>query len=341
VRHALLLPHLDNAKSVRDFDYPVETCCVEGGHTKRGPLTDEAMIVDLHGCHARSNCPNSKDGTHFAHNELKYACQAAAASAGLSHGNEPTHTALLNKLGPARLERLFPKHSSKASADLSCSLISKIYAAETLPSSERPAARGEVERELLQIEQPSSGLRLDCNIFDPKRTIKPQLIDCVSVHPCAVKNHTAEYALALKRASFVEENPQEPLPQNLRSSPSLKAAERRKTLRYRPLMQAIKEEIDAGIRHGEAPDLVPLVVSTMGHVRGLGTLKKVLKAGALRRLKQLGPRDDGQPAETLVAEFLWDFRSSLIVATQRGLAKSMLCAGLPYTRRRMTGAAVA
>ena len=76
------------------------------------------------------------------------------------------------------------------------------------------------------------------------------------------------------------------------------------------------------------------------HVQGLGSLKKVLKAGALRRLEQLGPRDDGWSVETLVSEFLGDF-SSLIAVAQRGLAKSMLFAGLPYIRRRAAGPAVA
>ena len=329
-RMALLLPqlpHLSEAPvAVKGLDHLVEICCNDT-HCAERELRHEDKILDLHGAHARSNCPPCKAGTHFAHGEMKHALQTHGAVAGLVNTNEPTHTAMLASSGPARTAQLFPKHSSVKRADLSCELITKLFLAETLPLGERAAAHGEVERDWLALGGQSSGLRLDCCLMDPAVEIAPLLVDVATAHLFAKKNLIAELGLARGRSDSLLKTPLEPIPHDLRSCPTLDAATARKKLRYRPLLHAINEEMKAGIRHGPHPVFTALVVSTSGHITGLGPVKKVLTAGYLRRLAQLGPRHDGVSPEALLAKLLGELRSDIIVAAQRGLAKSMLASG--------------
>ena len=49
-----------------------------------------------------------------------------------------------------------------------------------------------------------------------------------------------------------------------------------------------------------------------------------------RKLAEQGPRDDAKLAKEIVGTFLYDLKVSLIAATQRGLARSMMAAGRPY-----------
>ena len=327
------LPHLGNAEVTEGYDYPVESCLADC-HTRDRELTPPKRRMGLHGGHARSNCPCCKTGTHFAHNSMKATTQTAGVTAGLLAGNEPTHQALLDEHGPDKIDRLFPKKSSKAKAEASCTLITALFEAKRIDSrQERAAALGQVQRDLIAINQPASGLRLDCNLTDPAHEIPGLLIDVATVDFAAAKNHRPEYLLALKRARAWANDPLGKTPANLRGSPAMAATTARKQLRYKPLMHAIKEQIDAGERQGAMPVFTALVVSTMGHVEGFGPLKAALEKGYMRTLTARGPRDDGQSPSVLTSVFLSGVRSSLIVAAQRGMAKSMLAAGRPYSRR--------
>ena len=85
------LPHMLNAEHHLQLDYHVERCSLLR-HTHHGPpLQDSQRLLDLHGAHARSNCPSTKAGVATAHTGLKHALTSSGIQAGMCDKNEPTH----------------------------------------------------------------------------------------------------------------------------------------------------------------------------------------------------------------------------------------------------------
>ena len=339
VRFVLILPqlpHLGNAQPRAHYDYQVETCLNARHNKSQTDLQGDKQVIDLHGGHARSNCPQCKHGTHFAHNALKECLHDAGNMAGLEHPNEPTHQALLRRVGEDGISKLLPKHVTKASVKASCDLLDKYFEIDQMPlGAPRSAAEGALDRKLAALNAPASGMRLDVHLRDPAivDTITPLLVDVATSHPFAAKNLPAEIKAARARCNALSRDPLEPLKGRLRKSPALDTAYARKRLRYKPLLHAIDKEKKAGLRAGPSPKMTPLIVSTTGHVVGFGPVKDMLERAYLRRLRAQPPRDDGKSLEFLTAQFVRHLKARLISSVQRGLAKSMLSAGRLYSPR--------
>jgi hypothetical protein len=269
-----------------------------------------------------------------AHNLIKDALHAGSNKAGLNHPNEPTHTALLARLQPGDMAKLFPKHPSEANVGRSKELITNMLTIDGMAlGPARTAAEGEMARDLAAIAAPNKGLRLDVYISDPSPVdqVPGLLVDVATMHPFAGRQASKEAAVAKARAQAIELEPHKPLHGRLRSSPGLEEAFQRKQRRYAPLMHAIGEQIRLGQRADRRPYMTPLIVSTMGQVMGFGAIQNSLEVAYTRRLRAQPPRDDGKEIPYLVAVFIKDVRSRIVAAAQRGLARSMVVAGRLWT----------
>jgi hypothetical protein len=319
------------------LDYDAEQCQC-GSHTKDGPpLTEPQRIIDLHGAHARSNCPNCKAGTCYAHNTCKDIIREAGVSAGLKDDNEPTFDTLLSKLGPTVMSRVFPKHPSAATTQKSCDIITEMFDIDAMDMGpERELRQTQLDGEIDELP-PSKGLRLDVNLTDTSMLRPGAIIDVGTVHPFAASNWNAERKVAMQRAAALALDPLAIIPDTLKASPSMQAYAADKTLLYKPLMHAIALQHEHGHRFDHQPTFVPLIVSTLGTITGFGPLKCLLRDALTLKLEAMGPRDDASTIPSITGAVLHDLCVSLISTTQRGLARSMLAAGRPYSGGRGGG----
>ena len=335
------LPHIGNAEGHQGLDYLVEKC-LNASH-EQGPgapeLTFDQQVLDLHGGHARSNCPPCKQGSAYAHNTGKDLIRTAAEDAGHRAGNEPTHDKLLSDQDPDTFRRLFPKYTSVAAAEQACELITELHDIEAIPWGDDRVERQRLfDLAVADLHDPGVSLTLDVNINDPACKMPSVLIDFGTTCPFAESNVGAERKAALARISHLAADPHSPLPAGLRDSPSVKTYARHKLLRYKPLLHAIACQRKHGHRHDPQPLFVALIISTLGVIsEDWGPLKCYLRAAMHRKLQALGPRDDSRTNAGIVGAYLSDLKVSLVLATQRGLARSMLAQGKPYHPRSGRG----
>ena len=88
-----------------------------------------------------------------------------------------------------------------------------------------------------------------------------------------------------------------------------------------------------------APVILPVAISTHGELcPGAVRIQEWLTAKYRERLVLEGDRDDGEKLEDLTAAFRGEFRSSLLVASCKGLADMLLAAGMPFAVKNGRGA---
>ena len=323
------LPHLGNARPHASIDYDAERClCI--GHSTGTSLNDTQAIIDLHAGHARSNCPSCKEGTIFAHTSMKCACLVAGGQAGLLGTNEPTFTKLQTTVGLEKLAKLMPRYPTEENSHQACLIIDEMARVENMPLGQARDVR-QLNLETRTNALPAGPLlRVDVYLEDPQELIPPILIDVGSNHPYSTSNWPAEHKRILEIAKLRTGDRTAELPTPLLTSPTLTAYEKAKHLKYRPLMRAIVHERVHGHRPGPQPEFIPVLASTTGALVGFHQLKRILGQAMHRKLAEQGPRDDAKLATDIVGTFLYDLKVSLIAATQRGLARSMMAAGRPY-----------
>ena len=325
------LPHLGNAEAQPGFGYQVESC-LHDRHDSRYPLTCAARALDLHGKHARANCPPGRAGINFTHNTLKHTLYHFSTDAALSCVNEPTHQTLLGAMPRSDVGKWFPKVPSPEGTRRSCELVDEHFAMLSLPhGDERRTRQAAFDRSVADIESPA-GVQLDKVISDPSHpSSRPLWVDVASVLPCAETYNRAEYELARLRAAHHRDDPtSSAIPVHLRSSPAVDDMAGFKHMKYKAVELMGRRQCEIGERLGGVPLFVPLVVSTLGQIRGLRTVSMLLSAAYARKLEALGPRDDDLTAIDLLAPFKRGLRTSLLVAVARGQAMAMLASGTLY-----------
>ena len=325
------LPHMFNLEDHPQLDYQVERCSLER-HTLRGrPLADQQQLLDLHGAHARSNCPSTKAGVAAAHTGLKHALTAGGIQAGLTDKNEPTHVALLGTFTADTCARLFPDRTSQAASERSCQLVEDTFRIQGMPHGpERHELQAVLDQKVANLP-PATGLRLDVMLKQPASAAKPPLwLDVATVHPLADSNMPKERARTLRAIAEFLRDPASAPSASLRTQPSLQNTVNFKKLKYRSLIRAATLQSNSGWE--KAPIFAPLVVSTLGQIHGIQTVSSVLGEAYVRKLKLLGPRSDGVDPEALARLYQRSLRQSVLVQSAKGFVQSLRMAGLPYVR---------
>ena len=326
------LPHLGNAHPHPALDYDAKRCLCISHSNSAEALTDLQGIVDLHGKHARSNCPSCKAGTIFGHTSMKNVCLAAGERAGYHSTNEPTFTKLQTTVDTDVLAKIMPRQPTPGNAFLACRIIDEMARIDRLPFNGERDARQLALDARIAVLPPGPLLRVDAYLEDPRSELVPILIDVGANHPYAASNWPSEHKRTMAIATIRAGDPHAELPAPLLTSPTLAAYDKAKHIKYEPLVRAIHHERKHGHRPGPMPEFVPIIASTTGAILGFHQLKRLLGQAMHRKLLELGPRDDGKLASDIVGTFLYDVKVSLIAAAQRGLARSMLAAGRPYRR---------
>jgi len=113
-------------------------------------------------------------------------------------------------------------------------------------------------------------------------------------------------------------------------SAGLIAVHQKKLDRYSLLAALAERQVLDGLR-AVAPVILPVAVSTHGEFcPGAVRVQEWLTSKYRERLLLEGDRDDGEKLEDLTAAFRGEFRSSLLVASCKGLADMLLAAGMPF-----------
>ena len=113
-------------------------------------------------------------------------------------------------------------------------------------------------------------------------------------------------------------------------SVGLMAVHQKKLDRYSLLAALAERQVLDGLR-AVAPVILPVAVSTHGEFcPGAVRVQEWLTSKYRERLLLEGDRDDGEKLEDLTAAFRGELRSSLLVASCKGLADMILAAGLPF-----------
>ena len=325
------LPHMLNADHHPQLDYHAERCSLLR-HTHYGPpLQDSQCLLDLHGAHARSNCPSTKAGVAAAHTGLKHALTSSGIQAGMYDKNEPTHEALLGVFTSSACAKLFPDRTTQATSERACRLVEESFRIRAMPFDQaRQDRQAELDHTVASLPA-ATGLRLDVMLRQPPSSREPPLwLDMATVHPLADSNMGRERARTQRAMAEFIRDPVSSASAGLRRQPSLQATVNFKKLKYASLVRAAT--LQANARREKAPVFVPLVVSTLGQVHGLQTVSSILGSAYIRKLELLGPRSDGVEPDDLARDFKRNLRESVLVQTAKGFAQSLRMAGLPYGR---------
>jgi hypothetical protein len=118
-------------------------------------------------------------------------------------------------------------------------------------------------------------------------------------------------------------------------SAGLMATHQKKLDRYALLAALAERQTQDGLRTS-APMILPVAVSTHGEFcPGAVRLQEWLTEKYRARVLLEGDRDDGQKPETLTTAFRQEFRSSLLVASCKGLADMLAAAGMPFAGKHV------
>ena len=113
-------------------------------------------------------------------------------------------------------------------------------------------------------------------------------------------------------------------------SAGLMAVHQKKLDRYSLLAALAERQVLDGLR-AVAPVILPVAVSTHGEFcPGAVHVQEWLTSKYREPLVLEGDRDDGEKLEDLTAAFRGELRSSLLVASCKGLADMLLAAGMPF-----------
>jgi hypothetical protein len=154
--------------------------------------------------------------------------------------------------------------------------------------------------------------------------------DTTTVHTTCSTKLAAELALTRKRRAAGKDG------KNMQSA-GLLAVHQNKLDRYALLSALVERQAQDGLRTA-APSILPVAVSTHGEFcPGAVRLQEWLTSKYRSRLLLEGDRDDGENIESLTADFRREFRSSLLVASFKGLANMLLAAGMPFADKRARG----
>ena len=127
-----------------------------------------------------------------------------------------------------------------------------------------------------------------------------------------------------------------PLKKDMQSA-GLLAVHQSKLDRYALLAALAERQALDGLR-STAPIILPVAVSTHGEFcPGAVRVQEWLTGKYRARLLLEGDRDDGEKTEGLTAAFRREFRSSLLVASCKGLADMLIAAGMPFAGKRAPG----
>ena len=123
------------------------------------------------------------------------------------------------------------------------------------------------------------------------------------------------------------------VPAELRTTLALDRAAKRKLDKYGNIALVGELQCQEGSRRGGVPVLVPLIVFTLGQIRGLKVVSDTLAAAYTRKLDLLGLRDDDTTTAQLVTVFKRRLRAVILAAAARAQAVAMRRAGTRFTGR--------
>ena len=165
----------------------------------------------------------------------------------------------------------------------------------------------------------------------PCRTCPPGFpeiwYDTTTVHTTCRTKLRKELALTRKRQAAGREG------RDMQSA-GVMAVHQTKLDRYALLAALAEQQALDGLR-AAAPTILPVAVSSHGEFCPAAVrMQEWLTRKYRERLLLEGDRDDGEKTEDLTATFRREFRSSLLVASCKGLADMLLNAGTPFTGKR-------
>ena len=168
-----------------------------------------------------------------------------------------------------------------------------------------------------------AGLRLDGTISHLPSG-EQVWYDTTAVHTTCSTKLKAELELTRKRIAAGKEDGKKMV------SAGLMATHQKKLDRYALLAALAERQTQDGLRTS-APMILPVAVSTHGEFcPGAVRLQEWLTEKYRARVLLEGDRDDGEKPETLTTAFRREFRSSLLVASCKGLADMLAAAGMPF-----------
>ena len=224
---------------------------------------------------------------------------------------------------------MFPKHPKRRLAAEARQLERELRAAAVLPSTEREAKQHELGEQLetLMVSiADGAGLRLD-GTLSHLPSGEQVWYDTTTAHTACSTKLTAELALTRKRRLAGKEG------KDMQSA-GLLTVHQNKLDRYALLAALVERQVLQGLRTA-APSILPVAVSSHGEFcPGAVRLQEWLVGKYRARLRLEGDRDDGEKLESLTADFRREFRSSLLVASCKGLADMLLAAGMPFVSKR-------
>ena len=291
--------------------------------------------VDLHGNHANKGCLATLAARGGRHSRLKHVASFHGAKAGCVVSwvkEETTPELLLHQFTLEQCQAMFPKRVKVKLAAQARLLERGLREAAKLAPAEREAKQRELGEQvdaLLESVQDGAGLRLDGTITHLPSG-EQVWYDTTTVHTTCSTKLNKELALTRKRQAAGKEG------KNMQSA-GLMAVHQTKLDRYALLAALAERQVLDGSRT-TAPTILPVAVSTHGEFcPGAVRMQEWLTGKYRERLLLEGDRDDGERTEDLTSAFRREFRSSLLVASCKGLADMLLAAGMPLAGKRAHG----
>ena len=291
--------------------------------------------VDLHGNHANKGCMATLAARGGRHSRLKHVVSFHGAKAGcvVSWVKEETvPELLLHQFTLEQCQIMFPKRAKVELAAQARQLERELRAAALLAPDEREAKQrelGEELEELLDSVEDGAGLRLDGTVTHLPSG-ESVWYDATTCHTTCFTKLKKELTLTRKRQAAGKEG------KDMQSA-VLMATHQTKLDRYALLAALAERQVLDGLRTA-APFILPIAVSTHGEFcPGAVRMQEWLTGKYRARLLLEGDREDGEKTEGLTAAFRREFRSSLLVASSKGLADMLLAAGMPFAGKRAHG----
>ncbi len=284
--------------------------------------------IDLHGNHANRGCMATLAARGGKHSRLKHAVSFHGAKAGcvVSWVKEETvPELLLQQFTIQQCQAMFPKRVKVELAAQARKLELEFRGAAKLAPGAREAKLQELAQQLQALVdsvENGAGLRLDGTISHLPSG-EQVWYDTTAVHTTCSTKLKAELELTRKRTAAGKEEGKKIV------SAGLMATHQKK------LDRALAErQTQDGLRTS-APMILPVAVSTHGEFcPGAVRLQEWLTEKYRARVLLEGDRDDGEKPETLTTAFRHEFRSSLLVASCKGLADMLAAAGMPFAGKQ-------
>ena len=288
--------------------------------------------VDLHGNHANKGCMATLAARGGRHSRLKHVVSFHGAKAGCVVSwvkEETTAELLLHQFTQQQCQTMFPKQVKIKPAEQARQLERELREAAKLMPAEREAKLRELDERtqlLLDSIEDGCGLRLDGTLSHPPSG-QQIWYDTTTVHTTCRSKIKKELVLTRNRRAAGKEG------KDMQSA-GLMAVHQKKLDRYSLLAALAERQVLDGLR-AVAPVILPVAVSTHGEFcPGAVHVQEWLTSKYRERLVLEGDRDDGEKLEDLTAAFRGELRSSLLVASCKGLADMLLAAGMPFAVKK-------